>query len=162
VRGAWEWCSGKEYACHCRRCKRWEFDPWVRKIRWRRKWQPTPISLPGESYGQRNLVGYIVHGVAESRTQLSDWPHAYALTCFNNRENRADQLLTHGLQHLEISTRSPFWLKKNIWPHPSVHGISQARTLEWVAIPSAREFSPPGDGTHVSCVSCLERRILYL
>ena len=32
--------------------------PWVRKIPWRRKWQPTPIILPGESHGQRNLVGY--------------------------------------------------------------------------------------------------------
>ena len=35
-----------------------EFDPWVRKILWRRKWQPTPVSLPGESHGQRNLAGY--------------------------------------------------------------------------------------------------------
>ena len=34
------------------------FDPWVRKIPWRRKWQPTPVFLPGESHGQRSLVGY--------------------------------------------------------------------------------------------------------
>jgi len=34
------------------------FDPWVRKIPWRRKWQPTPVLLPGESHGQRNLAGY--------------------------------------------------------------------------------------------------------
>ena len=33
------------------------FDPWVRKIPWRRKWQPTPVSLPGKSHGQRGLVG---------------------------------------------------------------------------------------------------------
>ena len=33
-------------------------DPWVRKIPWRRKWQPTPVFLPGESLGQRSLVGY--------------------------------------------------------------------------------------------------------
>ena len=50
--------SGKEPACQCRRCKRREFDPWVRKIPWRRKWQPTPISLPGESYGQWRLAGH--------------------------------------------------------------------------------------------------------
>ena len=31
------------------------FDPWVRKIPWRRKWQPTPVFLPGESHGQRRL-----------------------------------------------------------------------------------------------------------
>ena len=34
------------------------FDPWVGKIPWRRAWQPTLVSLPGESHGQRNLVGY--------------------------------------------------------------------------------------------------------
>ena len=39
--------------------KRWRFDPWVRKIPWRRKWQPTPVFLPGKSHGQRRLVGYI-------------------------------------------------------------------------------------------------------
>ena len=32
--------------------------PWVRKIPWRRKWQPTPLFLPGESHEQRSLVGY--------------------------------------------------------------------------------------------------------
>ena len=34
------------------------FDPWVRKIPWRRKWQPTPVFLPEESHGQRSLAGY--------------------------------------------------------------------------------------------------------
>ena len=36
------------------------FNPWVwiRKILWRRAWQPTPVFLPGESHGQRSLVGY--------------------------------------------------------------------------------------------------------
>ena len=33
------------------------FDPWVQKIPWRRKWQPTPVFLPGESHGLRSLVG---------------------------------------------------------------------------------------------------------
>ena len=47
--------SGKESACQCRRPG---FNPWVRKITWRRKWQPAPVFLPGESYGQRSLVGY--------------------------------------------------------------------------------------------------------
>ena len=34
------------------------FDTWVRKIPWRRKWQPTPVFLPGESHGQRSLVSF--------------------------------------------------------------------------------------------------------
>jgi len=33
-------------------------DPWVRKLLWRRTWQPTPVFLPGESHGQRSLAGY--------------------------------------------------------------------------------------------------------
>ena len=51
--------SGKELTCQCRRHKRLRFDPWVGKIPWRRKWQPTPIFLPGESQGRlRSLAGY--------------------------------------------------------------------------------------------------------
>ena len=37
---------------------RGEFDPWVRKVPWRRVWQPILVLLPGESHGQRSLVGY--------------------------------------------------------------------------------------------------------
>ena len=47
------------------------FKPQVGKIPWRRKWQPTPVLLPGESHGRRSLVGY--HGVAKSGTRLSDF-----------------------------------------------------------------------------------------
>ena len=42
------------------------FDPWVRKIPWRRKWQPTPVFLPGESHGQRSLAGCCPRGHKES------------------------------------------------------------------------------------------------
>ena len=45
---------------------RLEFDPWVGKIPWRRAWQPTPLFLPGESHGQRSLVGYSQQGCKES------------------------------------------------------------------------------------------------
>ena len=51
------WCRVKEPACQYR-SKRCGFNPWVRKIPWRRAWQPTPVFLPGESRGQRSLVGY--------------------------------------------------------------------------------------------------------
>ena len=43
-----------------------EFDPWVGKIPWRRKWQPTPVFCPGKSHGQRSLVGYSPWGPKES------------------------------------------------------------------------------------------------
>ena len=42
----------------CLQCGRPRFDPWVGKIPWRRKWQPTPVLLPGKSHGWRILVGY--------------------------------------------------------------------------------------------------------
>ena len=61
------WLSGKESACQCRRCG---FNPWVRRIPWRRKWQPTLVFLPGKSHRQRNLVGYTVHGVQKVRCDL--------------------------------------------------------------------------------------------
>ena len=51
-------CSGKDYSCQCRRLKRLGFNPWVRKIPWRRKWQPTPVSLPGKSHAQKSLAGH--------------------------------------------------------------------------------------------------------
>ena len=44
------------------------FDPWVGKIPWRRKWQPTPVLSPGESLGQRSLVGYSPQGCKELDT----------------------------------------------------------------------------------------------
>ena len=52
------WHSCKEPACQWRSCKRWKFDNWFRKITWSRKWQPTPIFLPGKFYGQRSLEDY--------------------------------------------------------------------------------------------------------
>ena len=44
------------------------FDPWVRKISWRKKWQPTPVFLPGKSLGQRSLAGYSPWGHRELDT----------------------------------------------------------------------------------------------
>ena len=48
----------------CPQCKRSRFNPWVRKIPWRREWLLTPVFLFGEFHGQRSLVGYN-HGVKE-------------------------------------------------------------------------------------------------
>ena len=59
---------GKELACQCRRHRRCRFDSWVKKIPWSRKWQPTPVLLPGKSRGQSSLVGYNPWGCKESDT----------------------------------------------------------------------------------------------
>ena len=50
--------SVKEPTCQCKRCKWYRFNLWVGQIPWRREWLPTPVFLPGESHGQRSLMGY--------------------------------------------------------------------------------------------------------
>ena len=62
--------SGKESAHQCRRHKRYGFDSWVGKIPWRRKWQPTQLFLPGESHGQRSLVGHSPWGHKQTQLKL--------------------------------------------------------------------------------------------
>ena len=49
-----------------------ELDPWVKKIPWKRKWQTTPVFLPGEFHGQRSLGRLQSMGSQKSRTWLSD------------------------------------------------------------------------------------------
>ena len=62
--------SGKELICQFRRHKRHGFDPWVRKIPWRRVWQPIPVLfLPRKLHG-RGAWQATVHGVAQSQTHL--------------------------------------------------------------------------------------------
>ena len=48
--------------------KRCRFDPWVRKVPWRREWQPTPVFLPGKCHGPKSLAGYSPWGCKESDT----------------------------------------------------------------------------------------------
>ena len=69
------WYSGKESACQCRRCKRCGFDPWVRKIPWSRKWQPTPVFLPGKFQVLKSLAGYSPWDVTESDTLRKHLPY---------------------------------------------------------------------------------------
>ena len=54
------------------------FDPWVRKISWRKAWQPTPVFLLEESHGQRSLVGYSPQ-MAKSDTLLSDFHFTFGI-----------------------------------------------------------------------------------
>ena len=65
--------SGKEPICQCRRHKRCRLDPWVRKISWRRAWQPTPVFLPEESPWTEEPGGAglaTVHSISKSWTLL--------------------------------------------------------------------------------------------
>ena len=69
----------KNQPANAGRCKRCQFDPWVRKILWRRAWQPTLLFLPGESHEQRNLVGYSPWGRKESNVIEVTW-HTHTQT----------------------------------------------------------------------------------
>jgi len=52
------------------------FNPWVEKIPWRKKWQPTPVFWPGKSHGQRSLVGYspCSHKESDTTDQVTNKP----------------------------------------------------------------------------------------
>ena len=72
--------SGKEPACQGRRLKRSWFDPWVRKIPWRRTQQPTPAFLPGKSYGQRSPESYSPQARKElDKTEATECACMYSL-----------------------------------------------------------------------------------
>ena len=71
------WLSGKEPTCQCRRCG---FDPWDKKIPWCKKWQLTPVFLPGKFHRQMSLEGYNPWGHKELDT--TEW--------LNNNNNVSD------------------------------------------------------------------------
>ena len=64
---------------HLLACRRPGFNPWIGKIPWRRKWQPTPVLLPGKSHGWRNLAGYSPWGRNELDT--TERLHFHFQTC---------------------------------------------------------------------------------
>ena len=80
--------SGKESACQCRRRKKCRFNPWVGKISWERKWQPTPASLPGESHGQKSLA----HCSSWGCRVRHDWVHACAHTHIHTHDSKQNQM----------------------------------------------------------------------
>ena len=60
--------EAKKSSCQCRRCG---FHPRVERIPWRRKWQPTPVFLPGKSHGQRSLAGFSPWGHKRVKNNLA-------------------------------------------------------------------------------------------
>ena len=77
----WEhprWLSGEE-SCQCKRCRRREFNPWVRNFPWRKKWQPTPIFFLGKSHRQRKLAGCSSWDLKEPHTAEIEHTHMCTL-----------------------------------------------------------------------------------
>ena len=69
------------------------FNPWVKKIPWRRKWQLTPVFLPGEPHGQRRLASYSPWGCKELDTTERARAHTHTHT-HTHRMALSDQMLT--------------------------------------------------------------------
>ena len=72
------WFSGKEPTCHAGDN---EFDPWVRKIPWKRQCQPTPVFLLGKSHGQRSLMGYSLWDHKKVGYDLASKQQQYTIIC---------------------------------------------------------------------------------
>ena len=99
------WLSGKESVYQCSR-SRCGFNPWVGKIPWRRKWQPTPVFLPGESHGRRSLACCSPWG----RRVGQDWATEHASLGSEAFTLRA-VLKTHKTSHVVMVASSQLELK---------------------------------------------------
>ena len=128
-------------------CKRRRFDPWVGKIPWRRAWQPIPVFLPGESHGQRSLVGYSPWGRKELGTteRLGTHPlftgplHGWLPSHRSMLTSAKEHLLQEHLQATLTSSRPP-------------RGCSLARTGLYPPDHPGSTFNDPAPGSHVpSC-----------
>ena len=85
------------------------FHPWVGKISWRWKWQPTPGFLPGKSHGQRSLVGY---SPWDRRRVRHDWAtdhtHRHMYICVSLRR-------IFPLERVELYKSSHFYHWWDCW-----------------------------------------------
>ena len=123
---------------------------------WRKKWQPTPLSLPGKSHGQRSQVGY-------SPWHLKSWTRPSNKTAtmnFGRNTKTTAWISSHKGQLLSLSCVLVVQSRPTLChpmdcspPGPSVHVILQARILEWVANASSRRSFQPRDQTHVSHIA---------
>ena len=128
----------------CLQCGIPRFDPWAGKIPWRRKWQPTPVLLPGKFHGLRSLVGYSPWGRNESDT-------------------------TERLHFTSLHRPGEFIFQCPVFlPFHTVHGVLKANILKWFAIPfssgprSVRPFHH--DQSHPSWVAphCMAHSFIEL
>ena len=120
----------KESACQCRRHR---FDPWVKKIPQRKKWQPSPVFLPGKSPGQRILVDYSPWSCKKS--DMTEY------TCTQTGNTRAGR---------ERGKRLP----------PTVHLEHSLQTLDPSYLPVSTEAEMPMGSVQIS--SPLAGRALWL
>ena len=137
--------SGRESACQCRRHKRRGFDPWIRKILWKRKWQPTSVFLPGESHGHRSLAGYSPWG----RKWVNVTMRLNNNKCHIKPQHSLFRQLLPGYQDIKSWKWSRSVLSNSLW----TNGLQPTRLLcPW-------DF--PGKSTRVGCYFLLQELSAY-
>ena len=103
--------SGKELPCQWRRSKRCGFNPWVRKILLKRAWQPTPVFLPGESYGQAedNVAvknGFWLHQSSSRRRWFKSLGRSFWLARLDFAASRSGETLRSSIRNTPVPISS--------------------------------------------------------
>ena len=155
---ATRWHSGKESPCQCRRCNRCRFDPWVGKIPWSRRRQPTPVFMPVKFHGQRSLAGYSLLGCRVRH----DW--ACMRACTHVRTHTHTHTHTLNLRNADISGPNPdycmcacmfscfirVWLFPTLWTeaHQAPLSMGFSRQAYWSGLPSLLQGIFPTQGSN--------------
>ena len=114
------------------------FDPWLRKIPWGRKWQPTPVFLPGKPQGKRNLVGYSPKGPKE--LDMTEWLSTCALEKWLKNSVFLSTQLYFDLSFVYYSKYDTY-LEKAMATHSSVLAWRIPGTREPGGLPSMESHS---------------------
>ena len=157
------------------------FDPWVGKIPWRRKWQPSPVFLPGKSHGQRSLAGYSPWSCKEldmtnklTHTHTEGFPSGASgkeLPCQSRRHETwvrslgQEDPLEKGMQLTSVffsipRTDEPVrlpsielqWVKQD-WSNLAHMCIHRAQVSKYLSFSNARLFAIPQTAAHQSPLS---------
>ena len=140
-------------------------ETWVpslsQKIPWRRKRQPTPVLPPAEAQGQRSLLGYCPWGFKRVGhnfdTKQQQWHYRF---CIYTKvlSSIKKTVLKEVKSCLELESKVKVKVTQS-YPilcgpmHYTVHGILQARILDWAAFLFSRGSSQPRNWTTVSCIA---------
>ena len=115
----------------CLQCRRPGFDPWVGKIPWKRSWQSTPLFLPGDSHGQRSLLGYSPWGLMElDTTEGLTVTGGLVTKCLPSKQENMGSIPRSGKSPREVNgdTRQYVYLgnplDRGAW-RATVHGVAK-------------------------------------
>ena len=115
-------------------CRRPGSNPWVRKILWRRQWQPTPIFLPGEFHGQMNLAGSSPWGCKE--LDMTERLSAFSSVQFSR------SVVSDSATPWTVAYRAPLSM-----------GFSRQRYWSGLPFPSPEDLSDPGIKPRSTCTA---------